>query len=82
MKIRMKTTAAGPQGVLAAGIEYDVADGLGEALCSGGYAARIKSAVPAPVPVRFGEYGIEPADETADAEPVIERAVTRGRGKR
>lgn len=75
MNVLMKAMAAGPNGILAADKEYQVADGLGEALCRGGYAVEVarKSAR------AVREEVVEPVDEVADAAPEIERATTRGR---
>ena len=74
MQIKMKTTAAGPDGVLLAGHSYTVVESFGKGLCDGGYAEDISPRF-APEPV----VESEPVDEVADAEPVIERAVSRGR---
>lgn len=56
MRVRMLTSSAGPAGNRAAGLEYDVSDAEGAALCAGNYAAPVHAevverAVEAPVEV-------------------------------
>ena len=63
MRVKLKTTMAGPGGVNRAGSEITVSAEQGSALVDGGYAEKIE-------PVKM------PAPETATAEPDAERAVT------
>lgn len=41
MKVKMVSTAAGPDGVFLAGRDYEVSAKQGKELCSGGYATPI-----------------------------------------
>lgn len=41
MKIKMKKLAAGPDGVMHPGKEYDMSDATGKQLVDGGYAERV-----------------------------------------
>lgn len=68
IKVRMKTTAAGPNVSLFAGKVAVVEDSLGLQLIRGGFAEPI-----GPLP--------KEAPEAAVAEPVQERAVKRGPGR-
>lgn len=50
MKIRMKTLAASPSGIMHPDETYDVADDLGERLVSAGCAEQIELEKPVPEP--------------------------------
>lgn len=67
MRVQMRQTMAGPQGVTLAGQQVDVPDPLGRQLIAGGYAVAVG---PAPA-------------ETATAEPAQEATVDpRAPGRR
>lgn len=67
MKVKMLATAAGPNGVRLAGLEYEVDDEFGERLVKCGAALRVDK----PAPVRMDEAAAEPvAVETATVTPV------------
>lgn len=44
MKVRMRTTAAGPDGVLTAGVIYSLDDEVATPLVAGGYAEALEAA--------------------------------------
>lgn len=87
MKIRMKATSAGPDGVLNEGKVYDVDDAKAQGLVSGGYAVEVAVAPPAPEEVADEADTPEAEPETAVAPPAPEEATaapqrrTTGRGK-
>lgn len=77
MRIRMKTTMAGPEGVRQAGQEYDVAADLAAQLVDGGYAELIAEPAAAKSPVPEDLTSEVEADKTPDPEneaPVVETA--------
>lgn len=71
MKIRMNSTAAGPNGVMYAGKDYQVSDAMGKALVEGGYARSL-----GPPPDRKAAVS-----ETADKEAPEAASIPHG-GKR
>jgi len=58
MRIRMKTTAAGPLGSKREGEHYDVDDAEGQALIDGGYAEKVEP----PAPIVDEAPAVVPAD--------------------
>lgn len=78
MKIRMKTLAAGPSGVMNPGVEYPVSQADGEALVSGGYAVEVKDLPVKETPKAKDEKIVE----SAEAHPAPEQAVAPGRSRR
>lgn len=70
MKVRMLKTAAGPNGVLAAGNEYDVELDLGQALVMADAAEWLEAPK------------AEPIVEQAIEEPVVEKAERRPRRRK
>lgn len=71
MKIRMLKTAAGPDGVLAAGAEYDVELEFGQALVMADAALWLEAPQP-------GELIVEQAVD----EPIVETAERRPRRRK
>lgn len=72
MRIKMRTTSAGPAGVMLAGAEYNVSDAQGKALCAGNYAVPVeeKKSEPKPKEVPAAETAAAPeAPESADMTP-------------
>lgn len=78
MKIRMKTLAAGPEGVLQPGQEVDVDDALAKEWIARGYAEEVETGL--------AEEASEAVRETAAVEPpeqaVTPKKTTRQRKKR
>jgi hypothetical protein len=73
MKIKMRTTAAGPAGNKMAGHEYLVSEEEGKILCDGGYASLVVTPKPIPparaaAPVKVETAAVKPP-ETAAAAP-------------
>ena len=68
MKIRMRTTAAGPAGVYQANKEVPVPDEIGERLIAGGYAELVEETPPEKAPEKESATA-PPAPETAAMDP-------------
>lgn len=67
MRIKMKSTAAGPNGSKREGEIYDVADAEGQALIDGGYAEQVAEPV--------AEVAPEPAPTPAASAPAVPAVV-------
>jgi len=77
MKIKMKVTAAGPDGVLNEGKEYDVDNKKGRGLVDGGYAVEVKAAAPAPVEEAPAVVKAEPETATVETPETATAPPTR-----
>ena len=67
MRVKMRTTMAGPHGVILAGKQGEVPDEQGKALVAAGYAERVEA--PPPEEKKAEKESETPALETATAEP-------------
>lgn len=65
VRVRMRTTMAGPMGTYAAGAVVDFADGLAQALIAGGYAEPVGSDAPPAVAAAAEMSSITPGSEAA-----------------
>ena len=70
MLIKMKTTAAGPDGIYAADKQYVVPDGLAQAWIDGGYAERVEK-----TKTLARKTPPAPEEEKEEAAPAVETAV-------
>ena len=84
MKIRMKVTSAGPDGVLNEGKVYDVDDARAKGLVAGGYATEEAAAPPveAPAPEATAEVEEATVEAPETATAPAQRRSPSNRGAR
>ena len=76
MKIKMKTTAAGPTGTYLSGWEYDLPEGIAIVFTEGGYAENLE-----PLKEKRAPKPIPPSVEVATAPGPEERAEVKPKAK-
>lgn len=79
MRVKMRTSYAGPAGSCAAGGIVDVPEAEAAGLVAGGYAEVVPVPAPAPIVEEVAETATAPAVETATAPPMRGRGRAKGR---